>query len=105
MMNFKRLAWLTSDSAGMDRLILGVAIANNTGLSPAQREQIANQSGRIVTPWRLIKNEVRLGHAPAELSRAVGIADRIYFHDICKVRLEIIAALANAVIAIAHLSG
>jgi signal transduction histidine kinase len=94
MMNFKRLAWLTSDSAGMDRLILGVAIAANTGLSPAQREQIANQSGRIVTPWRLIKNEVRLGHAPVELARAVGIADRIYFHDICKVRLGIIAALA-----------
>ena len=97
MMNFKRLAWLTSDSAGMDRLILGVAIANNNsaGLSPAQREQIANQSGRIVTPWRLIKNEVRLGHAPAELARAVRDADRIYFHDICKVRLAIIAALAT----------
>jgi len=94
MMNFKRLAWLTSDSAGMDRLILGVAIANNTGLSPAQREQIANQSGRIVTPWRLIKNEVRLGHAPEELARAVHIADKIYFHDICKVRLSIIAALS-----------
>jgi signal transduction histidine kinase len=94
MMNFKRLAWLTSDSAGMDRLILGVAIANNTGLSPAQREQIANQSGRIVTPWRLIKNEVRLGHAPDALARAVRIADKIYFHDICKIRLSIIAALA-----------
>jgi signal transduction histidine kinase len=94
MMSFKRLAWLTSDSAGMDRLILGVAIANNAGLSPSQREQIANQSGRIVTPWRLIKNEVRLGHAPDELARAVRTADQIYFHDICKVRLSIIAALA-----------
>ena len=94
MMNFKRLAWLTSDSAGMDRLILGVAIANNTGLTPAQREQIANQSGRIVTPWRIIKNEVRLGHAPRELATAVRIADKIYFHDICKIRSSIIAALA-----------
>ncbi len=94
MMNFKRLAWLTSDSAGMDRLILGVAIANNHGLSMPEREQIANQSGRIVTPWRLIKNEVRLGHAPDALAAAVREADRIYFHDICKVRLSIIAALA-----------
>ena len=71
MMNFKRLAWQTSDS-----------------------DWLAICSRSQGTPWQLIKNEVRLGRAPPELAGVVRATDRITFHDICLARGSIIAALA-----------
>lgn len=95
LMDVKRLAWLTSDAGGMDRLILAQAIAAGGTLPAARREQIENQSGRIVTPWKMVKNEARLGRTPPVLSRAIEEAQRIYFTVTCKKRIAIISALTR----------
>ena len=95
LMYVKRLAWQTSDSGGMDRLILAEAIAAGGTMSAARREQIENQSGRIVAPWKMVRNEVRLERAPPEIAQAIGAADHIYFTLTCKKRIAIISALTR----------
>jgi signal transduction histidine kinase len=95
LMNVKRLAWLTSDAGGTDRLILAQAISTGGTLSSARREQIENQSGRIVAPWKMVRNEVRLARSPPELAQAIESAQRIYFTVTGKKRTAIISDLAR----------
>ena len=95
MMDVKRLSWLTSDAGGMDRLILAQAIAAGGTLPSARREQIENQSGRIVALWKMVRNEVRLGRTPPELSIAIEDAQETYFASMAKKRMAIINALSR----------
>src|SRR5262249_4780286 len=95
MMDIKRLAWLTSDAGGMDRLILAQAIAAGGTLPIARREQIENQSGRVVAPWKIVRNEMHLGRTPPLISRAIEDAQQVYFTATCKKRIAIITALTR----------
>jgi signal transduction histidine kinase len=94
-MDVKRMAWLTSDAGGMDRLILAQAIAGSGTLPAVRREQIENGSGRIVASWKMVRNEMRLGRTPPDLSRAIDKAQKAYFTVICKKRIAIITALSR----------
>jgi signal transduction histidine kinase len=95
LMEVKRLAWLTGDSGGMDRLNVARAIVAGGKLSEVERETIENQSGRIVSPWRIVRDMRRVGRTPPALSQAIDVAQKTYFTDFCHKRTAVIAALSK----------
>jgi signal transduction histidine kinase len=95
MMNIERLVWLTLDSGSMDRLALAQALADGNQLTAVQRQQIENRSGRIISPWHLVRDEQRLGKTPAVLARAIENAQQIYFTQMCHKRVAVITALTK----------
>jgi signal transduction histidine kinase len=95
MMNIERLVWLALDSGSMDRLALAQAIAEGNQLTAVQRQQIENRSGRITSPWHLVRDEQRLGKTPPVLARAIENAQQVYFTQMCHKRVAVITALTK----------
>jgi signal transduction histidine kinase len=92
MMKMKQLAWATRDAVGLDRLLIGAAIAKQS--FPAEmRQQTVELMGRADAAWKIIDNDVRLQIVPAALRDAVVTADRVYFGDVRARRKQIIEAL------------
>jgi PAS domain S-box-containing protein len=94
MMQIKRLGWVVRDAAGYDRLLVGAAIANASGISAEQRQSLALQSGRIGAAWEIIEDKMRQPDAPPQLRTATATADAVYFGDLRAMRKTIIDDLA-----------
>lgn len=78
MMKIKQLAWTTRDAAGLDRLLVGAAVAKQS-LPPPIREQLVMLGGRVDAAWNLIKDDARLQSLPLPLDNAIAAAQRLYF--------------------------
>jgi methyl-accepting chemotaxis protein len=79
MMKIKQLAWTTREAAGVDRLLVGAAIAQGNGFSIETRLQTAGLVGRMDAVWKLIEDDMHLEVTPLALRTAVGNARRLYF--------------------------
>ena len=94
MMKIKQLAWAARAAAGTDRLLIGAAIAQDKGLSPALRIQLAGLAGSVEAPWALIEADARLPTAPASIKAAVGEGNEVYFNSVRGQRQTILEALS-----------
>ena len=63
MMKIKQLAWTMRDAGGLDRLLLGAAVAKQN-LPPAVREQTIALAGQVDAAWRTIQDDERLQNLP-----------------------------------------
>ena len=78
MMKIKQLAWTMRDAGGLDRLLLGAAVAKQN-LPPAVREQTIALAGQVDAAWRTIQDDERLQNLPPALNDAIETAKRAYF--------------------------
>ncbi len=90
MMKIKQLGWVVRDSAGSDRLLVGVAIANGEALTVNQQQQLATLNGRIETAWKAIQDDTRMLSLPGSLVQAVADANKLYFTNLRAKRKAII---------------
>jgi signal transduction histidine kinase len=78
MTKIKQLAWTMRDAGGLDRLILGAAVAKQS-LSPEVREQTVALGGQVDAAWRTIQDDARLQNLPPALNEAIATAKSAYF--------------------------
>jgi signal transduction histidine kinase len=78
MMKIKQLAWTMRDAGGLDRLLIGAAIAKKS-LPPEIREQTIALGGQVDAAWRTIQDDARLQNLPPALNDAIATAKRAYF--------------------------
>ena len=78
MMKMKQLGWAMREAAGLDRLVLGGAVAKQS-LSPDVREQTVALGGRTDAAWKMIQEDARLQNLPPKLTDAIDAAGRVYF--------------------------
>ncbi len=81
MMKMKQLGWAMRDAAGLDRLVLGGAVAKQS-LSPEIREQTVTLSGRTDAAWKMIEEDARLQKLPPTLNDAIDTARHKYFETV-----------------------
>jgi signal transduction histidine kinase len=81
MMKIKQLAWTMRDAAGLDRLLIGEAVAKQS-LPPETRQLILELTGRVDTAWKLITDDARLQEVPTALQETIATAQRLYFGDV-----------------------
>jgi signal transduction histidine kinase len=93
MMKLKQLAWAMRDAAGLDRLLIGLAIAKQS-LPPDTRTQLIELSGRVGAAWKIIETDTRLMSLPPSVVEAIGVARRLYFGEVRAKRKQIIDALS-----------
>ncbi len=93
MMKIKQLGWALRDAAGVDRLMVGQAIADGKGVSAAQQLKLAVLEGRMAVAWTAIEEDARAPGTPEPLSAAVEQAKRSYFVTLAEKRNAIIADL------------
>ena len=78
MMKMKQLGWAMREAAGLDRLVLGGAVAKQS-LSPTVREQTVALGGRTDAAWKMIEEDARLQKLPPNLNDAIDTARHMYF--------------------------
>ena len=78
MIKIKQLAWTMRDAGGLDRLVLGGAVAKHS-LSPEVREQTVALTGQVDAAWRTIQDDARLQNLPPALNEAIATAKSAYF--------------------------
>ncbi|HEX4195592.1 MAG TPA: ATP-binding protein [Stellaceae bacterium] len=78
MMKMKQLGWTMRDAGGLDRLVLGGAVAKQS-LPPEMREQTVALSGQVDAAWRTIQDDARLQSLPPALNKAIALAKSSYF--------------------------
>ncbi len=78
MMKIKQLAWTMRDAAGLDRLLIGAAVAKQS-LPPEIRPQLVDLGGRVDAAWKLIGDDARLQNLPSALNKAIATARQDYF--------------------------
>jgi signal transduction histidine kinase len=78
MMKVKQLAWTMRDAGGLDRLVIGAAVAKQS-LPPDVREQTVALGGRVDAAWKMIEDDARLQTLPPALNEAIATAKRMYF--------------------------
>lgn len=94
MMKIKQVAWIVRDAGDLDRLNVGALIANNSGVSPAQREQAAMLAGRMDAAWSVIVDDEHWLPVPATLKVAIDHAQSLYFDTLRAKRKAVIEDLA-----------
>jgi methyl-accepting chemotaxis protein len=93
LMDIKRLAWEVRAAAGTDRLMIGAAIADGSGLPDDQQRQLAVLQGRVESAWRLVGVKIEEPGMPVELKDAFARAKKSYFTDLAEKRKAIVADL------------
>ena len=78
MMKIKQLAWTMRDAAGLDRLLIGAAVAKQS-LPPEIRPQLVGLAGSVDAAWKLIQDDARLLSLPPSLNDAIATARNDYF--------------------------
>jgi signal transduction histidine kinase len=81
MMKIKQLAWAMRDAAGLDRLLIGAAVAKQN-LPPEIRQLILELTGRVDTAWKIITDDARLQEVPTPLQETIATAQRLYFGEV-----------------------
>jgi signal transduction histidine kinase/predicted outer membrane lipoprotein len=93
MMKMKQLGWAMRDAAGLDRLVLGGAVAKQS-LPPDVREQTVALGGRTDAAWKTIEEDARLQKLPPNLNDAIDAARNKYFGTVRANHKLIVAALS-----------
>jgi signal transduction histidine kinase len=93
MMKMKQLGWTMRDAGGLDRLVLGGAVAKQS-LLPEMREQTVALSGQVDAAWRTIQDDARLQSLPPALNNAIALAKSSYFGTVRANHKLIVEALA-----------
>ncbi|HWE73211.1 MAG TPA: ATP-binding protein, partial [Stellaceae bacterium] len=94
MMKIKQLAWTMRDAGGLDRLVVGAAVAKNS-LPPAVREQTIALGGQVDAAWRTIQDDARLQNLPPKLNDAIATAKQDYFGTVRANHKLIVDALSD----------
>jgi methyl-accepting chemotaxis protein len=79
MMTVKQLAWRVRSDAGVERLMIGNAIAAGVGVPDDWRRKILRLETRIEATWETLLDFIDDPQAPKELTDAIALAKGSYF--------------------------
>jgi len=79
MMVVKQLAWSVRADAGVERLLIGNAIAGGAKASDEWQRKIVGLRGRMEATWAALLSFVADPHTPQALSDAIALAKKDYF--------------------------
>jgi hypothetical protein len=79
MMTVKQLAWRVRSDAGVERLMIGNAIAGGGRVPDDWRRKILQLETRIEATWEALVDFIDAPHAPKELADAIALAKANYF--------------------------
>jgi methyl-accepting chemotaxis protein len=79
MMTVKQLAWRVRSDAGVERLMLGNAVAAGVAVSDDWRQKILQLQARIGATWAALLDLIDNSRTPKELMDAIGLARESYF--------------------------
>jgi methyl-accepting chemotaxis protein len=93
MMTVKQLAWSVRSDAGVERLMLGDAIASGAKVSDDWRRGVNDLQARVGVTWRALVNFVDDPKTPQAILQAIATAKEAYFNRYKHDRDEIYKAL------------
>jgi methyl-accepting chemotaxis protein len=79
MMTVKDLAWSVRSDAGVERLMIGNAIASGTKPSDDWQRKVFELRGRVSAAWALLLDLTKDSGTPQSLVQAIGSAKERYF--------------------------
>ncbi|HEX7967354.1 MAG TPA: hypothetical protein VF502_03985, partial [Stellaceae bacterium] len=95
LLMMKQLGWEARAAAGVDRLMVGAAIAAGDGIAADQQRQLAVLQGRVEVAWKVIGEKVHEADAPPRLRAAFEAAQQSYFTELSEKRKAIVADLVS----------
>jgi methyl-accepting chemotaxis protein len=93
MMTVKQLAWSVRSDAGVERLVLGDAIASGAKVSDDWRRRVTDLQSRVGATWGALLNLVDDPKTPQPLLHAIAAAKEAYFNRYTHDRDEIYKSL------------
>jgi signal transduction histidine kinase len=95
MMKINQVAWSVRSFAGVDRRLMGTAIANARQLSADERQVLSEKDGIIGALWSTIDNADSDASQPPQLRAKIKDAEGTYFLRLRSLRQKIINDLAS----------
>jgi signal transduction histidine kinase len=94
MIRIKQIVWPLRSDTGDDRLLVREAMTSGKSLSAEERRKLDLLSGRIAFAWQLIHDARNRATTPAELKKAIDLADKIYFSEFRTLRDHVVDELS-----------